>query len=162
MATPQYVYGSTSGSPVVAPVTNAQAVAVGDLVGISSGNVVRAEDTAWDTNTSTTQAAFALLFLGSSAQRKVANVARVYGNGQDNEIRVDTAGEWEYDCATANFAVGDLVGPAKDTGNALLSNKVVAVATENLAVGRVTRAYTNTTRVKFRILSVKAPLARQS
>lgn len=160
MANPQYHTGAPS--PIIAPVATATAVTVGNIVGLSSGNVVNAADTTWDTNTSTTQAAFALLFLGVSAQSKTANVARVFGNGADNIIRVDTAGEFEFDCATANFAVGDLVGPAKDTGNALLSNKVVAVATENLAIGRVVKAGTNITRVRVRILSVKAPLARQS
>lgn len=160
MANPQYLFGTAA--PVEAPVANATAVSVGDLVGLSSGNVVTAAATTWDTNTATTQAAFALLFLGVAAQRKVASVPRIYGNSQDLIIRVDTAGEYEFDCASATFAVGDLVGPAKDTGNALLSNKVVAVATENLAIGRVTKAGTSITRVRFRCLSAKAPLARQS
>jgi hypothetical protein len=160
MAAPQYLYGS--GSPVTAPVATATAIENGDLVGLASGNTVSAAATTWDTNLATTQAAFALQFLGVSRQRKVANVARVYGNSADNEIVVNTAADYEFDCASANFAVGDLVGPAKDTGNALLSNKVVAVATENLAIGRVVRAGTGITRVQVRCLSAKAPLARQS
>lgn len=160
MANPQYV--RLNPAPEEIPVATATAITCGDLVGISSGNIVNAAATTWDTNTATTQAAFALLFVGVAAQTKVANVARIFGNSSDNIIRVDTAGDFEFDCATANFAVGDLVGPAKDTGNALLSNKVVAVATENLAIGRVVKAGTNITRVQVRILSVKAPLARQS
>lgn len=160
MANPQYLYGNPA--PEEVPVATATAITVGDIVGLSSGNVVNAAATTWDTNTSTTQAAFALLFLGCSAQTKTANVARVNGMSNDNIIRIDTAGDFEFDCATANFAVGDLVGPAKDTGNALMSNKVVAVATENLAIGRVVKAGTNITRVRVRILSTKAPLARQS
>lgn len=160
MATPQYIRGDTR--PVIAPVATAQAVAVGDIVGLSSGNTVRAEDTTWDTNTATTQAAFALLFLGVSGQRKTAAVARVDGNGEDNRIRIDADGIWEFDCASATFAVGDLVGPAKQTGNALESQKVVAVATENLAIGRVAEAGASVTRVKVKILSVKMPAGRQS
>jgi hypothetical protein len=156
----RYIRGETS--PFIAHVATAQAVAVCDLVGISSGNLVRAEDVAWDTNLATTQAAFALLFAGVSGQRKAANVARVDANGEDNAIRVDAAGVYEFDCASANFAVGDLVGPAKQTGNALESQKVVAVATENLAIGRVAEKATSATKVKVKILSAKMPEARQS
>lgn len=156
----RYLRGETD--PVIAPVLTAQAVAVGDLVGLSSGNVVRAEDTTWDTNIATTQAAFALLFLGVSGQRKVAAVARVDANSEDNAMRVDCSGVYEFDCASGNFAMGDLVGPAKQSGNALESQKVVAVATENLAVGRVVEKGTSVTKVKVRILSVKNPSARQS
>ena len=156
----KYVRGETD--PMVVPVATATAVAVGDIVGISSGNVVRAEDETWNTDLATTQAAFVPKFLGVSGQRKIANEARVMGNGQDNRIRIDTQGIWEFDCASANFAVGDLVGCAKQTGNALESQKVVAVATENLAVGRVAEAGTSVTKVKVQVLSVKAPAARQS
>lgn len=160
MATPQYVLGATA--PAIVTVATAKAVATGDLVGMSGGTLVRAEDTAWDTNLATTQTAFAALFLGVSAQRKDANVARVPGNSEDNVIRVDTTGVFEYDCASASFAVGDLVGPAKDTGNALLSNKVVSVASEAYAIGRVWEATSSATRVKVKILSKLLPAARQS
>lgn len=148
--------------PVIAPVLTAQAVEVGDIVGLSSGNVVRAEDTAWNTDLNTTQSDFAALFLGISGQRKVATVARVDANGQDNAIRVDTGGIYETDCASATFAVGDLVGPAKQTGNLLESQKVVAVATEARAIGRVVEKGTSVTKVKWRVLSTKSPVARQS
>lgn len=156
----KYVHGETS--PVIAPVLTAQAVAVCDLVGLSSGNVVRAEDQAWDTDLATTQAAFVALFLGVSGQRKTANVARVDGNSEDNRIRVDAEGVYEYDCASASFAVGDLVGPAKQSGNALESQKVVAAGSESVAIGRVAEATSSATKVKVRILSAKMPSARQS
>lgn len=108
-----------------------------------------------------TQYVAASAFAGVSGQRKDAAVARCYGNSTDNLIRVDGSGVWEFDCASATFAVGDFVGPAKDSGNALLSNKVVAVGGEALAVGRVVEAGTSLTRVKVDILSVKMPAARQ-
>lgn len=156
----RYVRGDAR--PVIAPVLTAQAVAVGDLVGLSSGNVVRSQDTTWTTDLATTQAAFAATFLGVSAQRKVAATARVFGNSADNVMRVDTSGVFEFDCVSATFAVGDLVGPAKDTGNALLSQTVVAVASEAAAIGRVAEAGASVTKVKVQVLSVKAPAARQS
>ena len=157
---PQFFAGPVF--PITAPVLTAQAVASGDLVGLSSGNVVRAADTTWNTDLATTQSDFRAIFLGASMQDKVAATARVYGNSTDNLIGVSVGGVWEYDCASATFAVGDLVGPAKDSGNALLSNKVVAVGAEVNAIGRVVKAGASITRVQIRLLSVKNPLARQT
>lgn len=160
MPDPRYIHSDVA--PRFVPVLTAQAVGSGDLVGTSSGNVVRAEDTAWDTNLATTQTAFAAAFLGVSAQHKPASTARITGNGRDNVIRVDTAGVFEFDCASANFAIGDYVGPAKQTGNLLESKKVVAVGGEALAIGKVVEAGTALTRVKVQILSKVLPQARQS
>lgn len=147
---------------VIAPVLTPQVVDVGDIVGLSSGNVVRASDTTWNTNIATTQAAFAPTFLGVSAQRKDANIARIHGNSTDNVIRVDTSGIFEFDCASATFAVGDFVGPAKQTGDFMENQKVAAVATESLAIGRVAKAGASITKVLVELLSVKMPAARQA
>ena len=160
MAVSQYIANETN--PVVAPVLTAQAVAVGDICGLSSGNTIRAQDETWDTNLATTQTAFALKFLGVSGQQKDATVARVFGNSTDNLIRIDTTGVFEFDCASATFAIGDFIGPAKQTGNLLESQKVVSVASEALAIGRVSEAVTSATRVRVRLLSAKQPQARQS
>lgn len=161
MSAPQFLYGDAA--LVSATIATAKATASGDLVGMSAGTLVRAEDTTWDTDLATTQTAFAALFLGASAQTKTSTtVARVFGNSQDNVIEVATGGVWEYDCASATFEIGDFVGPAKDTGNALLSNKVVKVTTEAKAIGRVVERGTSITRVKFKLLSVLNPAARQS
>jgi hypothetical protein len=67
---------------------------------------------------------------------------------------------FEFDCASATFAVGDYVGPAKDTGNALLDNKVVAVGGEALAIGRVYASGASITRVKVRVFSKLLGVAR--
>lgn len=160
MPVSQYLTSDTN--PVVAPVLTAQAVAVGDICGLSSGNVIRAQDETWVTDLATTQTNFANKFLGVSGQQKDANLARVFGNSTDNLIRIDTSGIFEFDCASANFNIGDLVGPAKQTGNALESQKVVAVGSEALAIARVAEAGTSITRVKVRLLSDLQPLARQS
>lgn len=157
----RYIRGETR--PVFVTVATAKAVSTGALVGMSSGTLVLASDTTWDTDTSGTQADFVPLFLGVAAQDKVANVARVHGNSEDNKIRVATSGIWEFDCASANFAVGDLVGPAKASGNALEDEKVVSVSTtEANAIGRVVEAGTSVTKVKVEILSKLLPSARQS
>lgn len=161
MAVPKYIHGEVC--PVKVTIATAKAVDAGDLVGMSSGTLVKAEDTAWDTDLATTQEAFIALFLGVSMQDKTSTTnARVFGNSEDNTIVAATAGVYEFDCASATFEVGDLVGPAKDTGNALLSDKVVAVASEARAIGRVYERGTSITRVKVRLLSKLMPAARQS
>lgn len=162
MAAPRYLYDDCA--PIKVTIATAKAVDAGDLVGMSSGTLVKAEDTAWDTDLATTQTAFSnVLYVGVAMQTKTSTtVARVPGNSEDNVIMVATAGVWEFDCASATFEVGGLVGPAKDTGNALLSDKVVTVASEAYAIGRVVERGTSITRVKVRLLSKLAPLARQS
>lgn len=151
----RYYAGETQA--LIAPVLTAQAVAIGDLVGLSSGNVVRAEDITWDTDLATTQEDFVPVFLGVAAQRKDATVARVPGNSEDNVIRIDTDGVFEFDCASASFNVGDLVGPAKQTGNALESQKVAAVASAARAIGRVWEKTTSSTKVKVKLISTLMP-----
>lgn len=102
-----------------------------------------------------TQYNFAQAFLGVSNQRKVANVARIFGNSRDNEIMVirGPGAIVEFDCASASFAVGDYVGAAKDSGNALLNQTVVAVANEGLAIGRVAHKETTVTKIAVELLS---------
>lgn len=160
MPVSQYQYGGTN--PTIATVATAKAVAVGDLCGMSSGTLVKASDTTWNTDLATTQSDFRALFLGVSGQQKDANVARVFGNATDNVIRIDAGGVFVFDCASATFEVGDFVGPAKQSGNALEDQKVVKVSTEATAIGRVVERGTSITRVKIQILSVLNPTARQS
>lgn len=160
MPVSQYQFGNTN--PTIATVATAKAVAVGDICGMSSGTLVKASDETWDTNLATTQTNFVTKFLGVSGQQKDANVARVFGNATDNVIRVDAGGVFTFDCASATFEVGDLVGCAKQSGNALEDQKVVSVASEALAIGRVVERGTSITRVKIQILSKLNPLARQS
>jgi hypothetical protein len=157
----RYIRGETR--PVFVTVATAKAVSTGALVGMSGGTLVLASDTTWDTNTAGTQADFAPLFLGVAAQDKVADVARVHGNSEDNRIRVATSGIWEFDCASASFAVGDLVGPAKQSGDYLEDEKVVSTSgVEANSIGRVVEATSSATKVKVEILSKLLPAARQS
>jgi hypothetical protein len=160
MAVAQYFYGGTN--PTIATVATAQAVAVGDICAMTSNTITRAQDEAWNTDLATTQTAFVLKFLGVSGQQKDATLPRVFGNASDNVIRIDAGGVFQFDCASATFEVGDLVGCAKQTGNFLESQKVVGVATEALAIGRVIERGTSITRVKVQILSKLNPIARQS
>ena len=136
MASTPYKYGETNPVVSAAPASDA-VIQVGDLI---TGTPESAADVTWDTNLTTTQEAFHDAFLGVSGQRS--------RDGDTDPLRVATTGTFEFDCAAATFAIGELVGPAKAAGDALESQKVVAVATENLAIGRVARNYaSNTTKV---------------
>lgn len=138
----RYKYGDAN--PVVSPaVVTDTVIQPGDLV---TDTPAAAADVTWDTDLATTQEAFHDAFLGVSGQRS--------RDGDTDPIRVNTTGVFEFDCAAATFDLGDLVGPAKATGNALESQKVVAVASANLAIGRVAKAYgSNTTKVLVRVES---------
>lgn len=131
-------------------VPTATLVEVGDLISQDASAadvVVPASEFTWDTNIATTQEAFHDEFLGVSGQQSQ--------NGNVDGIRHNSRGVHEFDCASATFALGTLVGPAKATGNALENQKVVAVASENLAIGRVARDYsTATTTVHVEVFSV--------
>lgn len=76
--------------------------------------------------------------------------------GVPSTIPVATAGVFEFDCASATFEVGDLVGPA-GTGSGgnvgVSSTTVVAVATADLAIGKVARRGTSVTRISVEIFS---------
>jgi hypothetical protein len=160
--TPRYRYGDAN--PVTAQVASSgQQIDIGDLVSYESQTLKRAEDETWTGTLSGTQQNFVASFLGVAAQRKVSTASTV-GTGSGGPIgpgfaltqlgvRVDTTGTFEFKCASASFNIGDLVGPAKDTGNNLLSDTVVAVGAKNLAIGRVTEATNSQTTVKVRIFS---------
>lgn len=114
--------------------------------GYGTGRVPAASAVLTDATTMT-QYNFSRYFIGISNQRKVANVARPFGNSEDNRMIVCQGGVYECDCASASFDVGDYVGPAKDTGNTLMDQTVIEVAHESLAVGRVVQAGTSVTKV---------------
>jgi hypothetical protein len=156
----RYLFGDCE--PLLLPVATAQAISIFDLVALISNTLVRAEDIAWNTDLATTQSDFRVGSAGIAFQMKRAGDVRPYGNAEDNLIGVATAGVFEADCASASFNVGDFVGPAKAAGNALVSQTIVAVSGEANAIGKVTRAGASVTRVQFRLIPNKTPLARQS
>jgi len=57
--------------------------------------------------------------------------------GAIDPIRVATTGVFEYDCQSATFEVGQLLGADEPSGaTALTSQQVAAVAAADLAIGR--------------------------
>lgn len=151
MADSVWLSGDVDNRP--APVATATALEPGDLVSrnASTGIVTPASDFTWTTDLATTQAAFVLLFFGCSQQLKTANVARVHGNSDDNIVMIEMSGVREYDCASADFTFGQLLGPAKQAGNALENKKLVGVASKSLATHICVRAGTGLTRVQAKM-----------
>ena len=128
-------------------VGSASVIEVGDAViaTAATGVPYAAKDETWSVDLATTQENAHDKFLGIALQRS--------RSGDTDPIRVATTGVFVFDCAAATFKIGDLVGLAKQTGNALENKKVVAVATANLAIGRVAKDYnSNTTKVEVQVM----------
>lgn len=142
-------YGETQ--PVISkPVAASTVIQIGDLVAQdATGAVYPASAEAWSVDLPTTQGLFQDKLLGVAMQRS--------RNGDTDPIRVATAGVFEFDCASATFELGVLVGPAKQSGNALENQKVTSVAgagNEGASVGRVARRVSPAdTRVYVEIVS---------
>ena len=143
----RFRHGETN--PVMAAVASATVIEIGDLVYLSSGEILPASALADAGTEAQNQEAFHDLFLGVAEQRSRA--------GDTDRIRVATSGVFEFDCASASLGLGALVGSAgTGAGDAVgVANQIVkSVATPNLAVGRVAEATTSATKVKVAIDSV--------
>jgi hypothetical protein len=138
-------YGDTQ--PVVIPVDSATVIEVGDLVYLETDDARPAGQQTDAGSEAGNQEAFHDKFAGVALQRS--------RSGDTAPIRVATRGVFEFDCASATFEVGALIGSCENSGgNALLSQQVKGVATANLAVGRcVQRVNPATTRVLLEIVS---------
>lgn len=150
--------------PVMAPIASAKAVEVGDLCGLSSGSVVKASETTWNTDLATTQAAFVALFVGAAAQKKQADKPPFSNTGpNESKIRIDSGGVRKYAAAAGTYTIGALVGPAKQSGNFLEDQKVALAGSESVAIGRVVAGEgVNPTEVYVELLSKLLPAARQT
>lgn len=121
-------------------------------VWLDTNDVKPASDFTWDTDLATTQAGFSVVFVGIAYESSA--------DGETNDILIDISGNsvYEYDCASATFQPGTPVAPAKDTGNALLNNKLVSCAAA-AAIGRtVAPVQTSVTRVRAKFASAHQPL----
>ena len=142
----RYRYGDAN--PVQVPVASATVIEIGDLVYLSSGNALPASSQADLGTKAQNQEGFHDAFIGVSMSRS--------RNGDTAPIDVATSGVFEFDSASASYALGALVGPAgTGAGDAVgVANQTVeSVATANLAIGRVAAATTSQTKVKVDIVS---------
>ncbi len=121
------------GNPEIrtAPVLAATVIEVGDMLWYDATNncVKPASDYTWDTDLATTQGTFKDVFIGISIHGKKST-------DPAGTIAFGTKGQWEMDCASAAFDMATFLGPAKQSGNALENQKVVAVANATLAIGK--------------------------
>lgn len=122
-------YGDTC--PVVPAVNSATVIEVGDLLWQDTDDAKPASDFTWGAGINATQDSFADDFLGVAMQRSRA--------ADTDPIRVACKGVFEFTCASATFELGDLIGPAKASGDALEDQKVVAVTDPARAIGRVAK-----------------------
>lgn len=124
---------------IMLPRDVADAVALGAAVKWNGTKTVSASAEAWDTNVATTRKNFARDFAGNSAQEADAG-EYIWSNGDahKSKVRVDTAGCTRLPTlAAGTYAVGTLVGPTKDTGNALLDNSYTVVTDPEEATHRI-------------------------
>lgn len=103
--------------------------------------------------TDVTQYSFHLSYAGVADQSYDGTTAGLNTAGiKDGKIRVLQDGVFEENTAAATYAPGDLVGLAKQSGNLLEPQKVVACSGKSQAVGRVAEGLgTSATLVRIRI-----------
>ena len=138
-------YGETN--PVMMPVATGLVIEIGDLVYLDT-DVLRPASSQTDQGTlAANQELFHDNFLGVAMQHSPSDSSAA--------IRVATTGVFEFDCLSATFEIGDLIGSTEDPlGTELESQFVEQVAAENLAVGRcVKRIETAGTNVLVDIVS---------
>lgn len=138
--------------PVKFKVEAATVIEVGDLVWSYTSTykyVKPASAFPWDTvivgatGLASTQQAYALVHVGVAMQQHLANDVI-------DEIMVDTSADaiFRFNCASATFVQGTLLGPAADATTILLEDqKLVAVASKNLAIFVVENDGTTITEV---------------
>jgi hypothetical protein len=143
--TMRWRYGDTC--PVMLPVDSATVIEIGDLVYLDTDDAKPASAQADQSSEAANQELLHDNFAGVAMQASAS--------GDTQPVRVATAGVFEFDCASATFEVGDLVGADENAaGNALEDQTVAGVATANLAVGRCAkRAGTAGTRVLVDVVS---------
>lgn len=125
--TMRWRYGETN--PVVQPVSSSVVIEIGDLLYLNGNNVQPASDQADQATLAANQELFHDNFIGIAMQCSPS--------GASDPIRVATSGVFDFDCSSATFEVGDLIGSVEEaTGTELQRQVVVGVATPNLAVGR--------------------------
>ena len=127
--TMRWRYGETT--PIQLPVATGVGIEIGDLLTLSGGEVLPASSLADQGSTTATQEALHDAFLGVAMQCSPI--------GSAGAIRIATTGVFEFECPSAIYDVGDFVGGHDAGAETLDVQRVEAVATANLAVGRCLR-----------------------
>ncbi len=123
-------YGDTN--PVVAAVDSSTVIEIGDLLYLDTDDAKPASLQADQGTETGNQNLFANNFLGVAMQRS--------RSGDSEPVRVATTGVFEFDCLSATFELGDLVGADENAGGTALENQTIAaVASSQYAVARVAK-----------------------
>lgn len=127
---------------MVANVASSTIIAPDDLVWLDPNTVTAkpASGFAYGSSLAATQEAFFPYFLGRAIDASA--------NGETDPIRVAKHGLHAFPCDSANFTVGDWVGPDDNVaGNALLNQQVIAVNAPSRGIGRVVQGGVGVTSV---------------
>ena len=130
------------------PVASATVIEIGDLLYLDDDGVKPASDIDWDSTLAATQDAFARRFAGVALQASAA--------GESYAIKVGVSGIFEFACASATFAVGDSIAPAKQSSANALEKKTVAAAS-GLGIASVYRMTASQTRALIDIHTALVP-----
>jgi hypothetical protein len=143
--TMRWRYGETN--PVMMPVLAGNVVEIGDLVYLDEASAKSASAQADGGTLAANQEGLHDKFLGVAMQASPLESTA--------PIRVATSGVFEFDCLSATFEMGALLGAKEDALGTLLENQtVIGVATPNLAVGRcVKRVFPAGVKVLLEIVS---------
>ena len=129
-------YGETN--PVIAAVAAQTIVEIGDLLFLAVDEARPASAQEDQGSEPANQELFARYFLGVAMQHS--------GAGQSTPIRVATTGVFQFDCPSATYELGELVGASENAeGNRLLNQQVEKVTAPARAIGRVARREPNPT-----------------
>lgn len=136
----RWKYGDTK--PVMAAVDSAIVVEIGDLLYLNTDDVRPASSQADAGSEVANQETFADNFIGVAMQQS--------RSGDTADIRVATAGVFEFICASATYEVGDNVGVDENSdGDGLLDQTVAAVTDAEYAIAKVARRATSATTTLF-------------
>jgi len=125
--TMRWRYGETN--PVMMPVLVGYIIEIGDLVYLDAQSAKPASAQTDGGTLAANQEGLHDKFLGVAMQASP--------DESTEPIRVATSGVFEFDCLSATFEMGALVGAKEDSSGTELENQfVIGVATPNLAVGR--------------------------
>jgi hypothetical protein len=137
-------YGETN--PVIAAVDANTVIEIGDLVYQEVDDVRPASMQVDQGSKLANQDLFANKFLGVAMQRSRA--------GETTPIRVATTGVFEFDCPSATYELGDMLGADENSsGEALLNQQVAKVAAAKYAIGRDAKRQSGFTTVLIEIRS---------
>ncbi|MGH7143401.1 MAG: hypothetical protein ACREJ2_04620 [Planctomycetota bacterium] len=132
-------------------VDSATALEKGDLVMLDTDDIKPASSEPWVTDEATTRTNYVAHHIGVAATRHAAN------SGDATGFPVNTDGTFSFDAVADSYEIGDLVGPAKDSGNALLATVLKKVTSAGEAVGYVIdKSGASATSIKVRVKQRKA------